>query len=297
MIENIDLNLIIDKNQIQDRSSIEIDESIIQLSKSIKERGLLHPIIVKKIEGDKYQVVCGQRRIFAHRLIGKATIKAIVKEFNSDIDELMSILDENIQRKKLNKFDKFLFEMKILYLLNLSKQNLSFENIDKTKLNEDSINYIKKINNVRYKKYYSNDNSGQESDFEKFKKDCEILNIQYSQFFNNFFLLNCDSQIVDLIKINKINIQTAFKLHTVFSKDFFKTLIEYINSKEKVKTTDIEKLIKDLSVKKITNNGFDTNKLIENIRKVTSKKQILFLQKINTKLEKLIQTEQIKGQK
>lgn len=80
------------------------DESLQELAESIKEYGVVQPIIVKKgIKG--YELVAGERRTKAAKLAGLITIPAIVKEFTDE--EMMDIaLLENIQREDLNPIDE-----------------------------------------------------------------------------------------------------------------------------------------------------------------------------------------------
>ena len=70
------------------------------LASSIKEYGILEPIIVKKsIKG--YEIVAGERRSIAAKMAGLSEVPAIIRDFNDE--EMMSIaLLENIQRENLN---------------------------------------------------------------------------------------------------------------------------------------------------------------------------------------------------
>ena len=79
-------------------------EALEELANSIKEHGVIQPIIVKKgIKG--YELVAGERRTRAARLAGLKNIPAIIKEFNDQ--EMMEIaLIENIQRDDLNPIDE-----------------------------------------------------------------------------------------------------------------------------------------------------------------------------------------------
>ena len=81
------------------------DEAALEeLAKSIKEYGIVQPIIVKKsIKG--YELVAGERRTRASKIAGKDTIPAIIREFNDQ--EMMEIaLIENIQREDLNAIEE-----------------------------------------------------------------------------------------------------------------------------------------------------------------------------------------------
>lgn len=82
------------------------EDALKELSESIKEHGVVQPIIVKKsIKG--YELVAGERRTKAARLAGLSTIPAIVRDFNDE--EMMEIaLIENIQRENLNPIEEAL---------------------------------------------------------------------------------------------------------------------------------------------------------------------------------------------
>ena len=98
------------------------NDALNELADSIKEHGVVQPIIVKKsIKG--YELVAGERRTKAAKLAGLTTIPAIIREFNDE--EMMEIaLIENIQRENLNPIE----------------EALAFENIIKsTGLTQDEI--------------------------------------------------------------------------------------------------------------------------------------------------------------
>ena len=90
-------------NPYQPRKTFDI-ESLNELAKSIKEYGVVQPIIVKKsIKG--YELVAGERRTKAAKIAGLKKIPAIIKDF--DDQEMMEIaLVENIQREDLNPIDE-----------------------------------------------------------------------------------------------------------------------------------------------------------------------------------------------
>lgn len=90
-------------NPYQPRKTFDI-ESLNELAKSIKEYGVVQPVIVKKsIKG--YELVAGERRTKAAKIAGLKKIPAIIKDF--DDQEMMEIaLVENIQREDLNPIDE-----------------------------------------------------------------------------------------------------------------------------------------------------------------------------------------------
>ena len=90
-------------NPYQPRKTFDT-ESLNELADSIKEYGVIQPIIVKKsIKG--YELVAGERRTKAAKIAGLTKIPAIIKDFNDD--EMMEIaLLENIQREDLNPIEE-----------------------------------------------------------------------------------------------------------------------------------------------------------------------------------------------
>jgi len=82
------------------------DENALQeLSKSIKEHGLLQPIVVIEKE-DGYLLIAGERRLRAHKLAKLTTIKAIIADVDIDEVRLRELsLIENIQRENLNAIE------------------------------------------------------------------------------------------------------------------------------------------------------------------------------------------------
>lgn len=90
-------------NPYQPRKDFD-EESLKEFAESIKEHGVIQPIIVKKsIKG--YEIIAGERRTRASKMAGKTTIPAIIREFTDQ--EMMEIaLLENIQREDLNPIEE-----------------------------------------------------------------------------------------------------------------------------------------------------------------------------------------------
>ena len=100
------------------------DENTLQeLADSIKEHGIIEPVIVKKaIKG--YELVAGERRTKAAKIAGLETIPAIIKDFNDQ--EMMEIaLIENIQREDLNPIDEANAYQKIIELGHLTQEEFA----------------------------------------------------------------------------------------------------------------------------------------------------------------------------
>jgi len=92
----------IETNPHQPRKTLD-DIKLKQLSESIKEDGVLQPIVVRR-SGDKFQLVMGERRLQAARLAGMPKVPALVKNVK-DVDSLRLALVENIQREDLNAIE------------------------------------------------------------------------------------------------------------------------------------------------------------------------------------------------
>lgn len=99
------------------------EEALNELASSIKEHGIVQPIIVKKsIKG--YELVAGERRTKAAKIAGLETVPAIVKDF--DDEEMMEIaLIENIQRENLNPIEEAMAYDSILRSSNITQDELA----------------------------------------------------------------------------------------------------------------------------------------------------------------------------
>ena len=80
-------------------------ENLEELAASIRENGIIQPLIVRKIEGDQYELIAGERRLKAAKLAGLNQVPIVVIETSQDkILELALI--ENIQREDLNPIEE-----------------------------------------------------------------------------------------------------------------------------------------------------------------------------------------------
>ncbi len=91
-------------NEDQPRKTFK-DESIEELANSIREKGVLQPVIVKKVADGSYRLICGERRLRAASACGLAEVPAILKDIASE-DFLEWGLIENIQREDLSPLEE-----------------------------------------------------------------------------------------------------------------------------------------------------------------------------------------------
>lgn len=101
-IREIDLGEL-DPNPDQPRKSFD-EESITQLADSIREQGVLQPLLVVASGSGRYRIVAGERRFRASRAAGLKTVPCIIKDLDV-IHEMEIALIENLQREDLNPMD------------------------------------------------------------------------------------------------------------------------------------------------------------------------------------------------
>lgn len=80
-------------------------EAINNLVASIKEKGVLQPLLVRKTGTDKYEIIAGERRFRASKLAGLTEVPVVIKEFD-DKETLEVSLVENLQRQDLNPIEE-----------------------------------------------------------------------------------------------------------------------------------------------------------------------------------------------
>jgi len=112
----------IEPNTNQPRKNFS-DEKLTQLAESIKQHGVVQPIIVKK-EGEIYRIVAGERRWRASRMAGLTTIPVIVKDLSNR--QLMEIaLIENLQREDLNPIEEAEAYDRLIKEYNMTQEEIS----------------------------------------------------------------------------------------------------------------------------------------------------------------------------
>jgi ParB family chromosome partitioning protein len=120
----IDLELAaIAVNPFQPRTYFDA-EALRELANSIKALGVIQPITVRKLEGNKFQLVSGERRFRASKLIGNKTVPAYIRLAN-DQEMLEMALVENIQRKNLDPIEVALSYQRLIDEIQLTQEELS----------------------------------------------------------------------------------------------------------------------------------------------------------------------------
>ncbi|GAB1307404.1 ParB/RepB/Spo0J family partition protein [Urechidicola sp. KH5] len=113
----------IDVNPFQPRSHFD-EEALVELASSIKELGVIQPITVRKMGANKFQLVSGERRFRASKMVGNTTVPAYIRTAD-DREMLEMALVENIQRKDLDPIEVALSYQRMIDELNLTQEEMS----------------------------------------------------------------------------------------------------------------------------------------------------------------------------
>lgn len=121
-IVELDLDTI-EINPFQPRTSFN-EETLRELASSIKELGVIQPITVRKLGFNKYQLVSGERRLRASKIIGLQTIPSYIRIAN-DQESLEMALVENIQRQDLDPIEIALSYQRLIEEIKLTQEQMS----------------------------------------------------------------------------------------------------------------------------------------------------------------------------
>ncbi len=113
----------IQPNPTQPRKNFK-EQDIKELATSIKNQGLIQPIIVRPVDSDQYQIIAGERRWRASQIAGLHEVDCVVKYFE-DSNVLETALIENIQREDLNIIEEAYAYKGLLEIKNITNDNLA----------------------------------------------------------------------------------------------------------------------------------------------------------------------------
>ena len=121
VLKNLNINEV-EPNRNQPRKRFD-EEALEELAESIKEYGLIQPIIVSKKE-DYYEIIAGERRWRASKFAGLKEIPAIIRE-NDERKNTEIALIENIQREDLNPYEKALGIKNLMTTYGLRQEDIA----------------------------------------------------------------------------------------------------------------------------------------------------------------------------
>lgn len=121
-LREVDIDLI-DPNPEQPRTFFS-EEKLEELSQSIRENGLVQPILLRRKGDDRYQLVAGERRWRAAQRVGMQRVTAVVREVEDE--KLLEIaLIENIQRQELNPIEEAAAYQRLMEVLGLTQEEVA----------------------------------------------------------------------------------------------------------------------------------------------------------------------------
>ena len=110
-------------NRFQPREVFD-EKALKELAISIKEHGVIQPIIVRKINESKYEIIAGERRYKASALAGLTQIPAIIRNLDDKEAAKVALL-ENLQRRNLNPIEEARTYQKIIELDQMTQEELA----------------------------------------------------------------------------------------------------------------------------------------------------------------------------
>jgi len=112
-------------NRYQPRAKFE-DEGLEELANSIREKGLLQPLIISaSVVPGEYELIAGERRLRAAKLAGLNEVPVIIRSDTSEQERLQISLIENLQREDLNPIEQAQAYQKLIQEFNLTQEELA----------------------------------------------------------------------------------------------------------------------------------------------------------------------------
>ena len=127
----------VEPNRTQPRKQFD-EDALLELSESIKQFGILQPLLVSN-KGDYYEIIAGERRWRAAKLAGVKEVPVIIKEFNDQQVVEISLI-ENIQREDLNPIEEAMAYKRLINEFKLKQDNMNQKKISQEY--EKAIQYI-----------------------------------------------------------------------------------------------------------------------------------------------------------
>ena len=129
------------------------DEKMDTLVDSIRENGILNPVIVRPNQSGNYEMISGHRRLHAAKIVGLKKIPAIVKEMSDD-EAIIKMVDANIQREEILPSERaFSFKMKMEAMSRQGQRNDLTSGQNVPKLTSDVIGEENGMSGRQVKRY------------------------------------------------------------------------------------------------------------------------------------------------
>ena len=99
-------------------------EQLAQLAKSIKEYGIIEPLIVRINDNDEFELIAGERRLRAAKMAGLDKVPIILKDYDDDKVAQIALI-ENLQRSNLNVIEEANAYQLLLHKFNLKQEEVA----------------------------------------------------------------------------------------------------------------------------------------------------------------------------
>lgn len=110
-------------NRYQPRAIFD-EEKIEELSRTIHTHGVIQPIVVRRLDGDRYEIIAGERRYRAMKKLNWTEVPAIVRDLN-DKETASIALIENLQREELTAIEEALAYQQLIEIHHLTQEALA----------------------------------------------------------------------------------------------------------------------------------------------------------------------------
>lgn len=120
-IEEVNVSLIV-RSPYQPRLTFD-DDAIKELSDSIKNHGVLQPIVVRKVDKN-YEIIAGERRFIASKAAGLEKVPVIVKDYDDKVSAELAII-ENIQREDLTSIEEAIAYKQLMDIFGVNQSDLA----------------------------------------------------------------------------------------------------------------------------------------------------------------------------
>ena len=193
------------------------DEKMQDLVESVRENGVITPVLIRPTAGNQYEMISGHRRMHAAELAGLSTIPAIVRDMTDD-EAVIAMVDANIQREELLPSEKaFAFKMKMDAI---KHQGITFGH-DVQKWSHEEIG-----------------------------KESGMSGRQVNRYIR---LTELVPELLDLVDCKKINLTLAVDISYI-DKEIQKWIFEYIRDNGFIKPNQITALRKQLGTETVSQN-------------------------------------------
>ncbi len=193
------------------------DDKMQDLVESVRENGVITPVLIRPTAGNQYEMISGHRRMHAAELAGLSTIPAIVRDMTDD-EAVIAMVDANIQREELLPSEKaFAFKMKMDAI---KHQGITFGH-DVQKWSHEEIGKKSGMSGRQVNRYIR--------------------------------LTELVPELLDLVDCKKINLTLAVDISYI-DKEIQKWIYEYIRDNGFIKPNQITALRKQLETETISQN-------------------------------------------